>query len=161
VVLNASLKIQKKGSERWVTAPEFFVGSFTTVIEPDELLTEVLLPPLPARTGTSYQQVSRQRGGFAQAAVAVVVSVDESGRCQQIRMVCASVADVPVLSKAASRLLVGQKPSAEAFEAVAQAAAGSEIDPGTDVHATADYRRNLTHVLTVRALTEAFSRATH
>ena len=49
---------------------EFFMGPFMTYLEPDEMLAEVVLPPLPARTGSSYQQVSRQSGGYAQAAVA-------------------------------------------------------------------------------------------
>lgn len=158
IALNANLKVLKKGSERWVRAEEFFLGPFTTVIEPDEMLAEVLLPALPPRTGASYQQVSRQRGGYAQAAVASVVTLDEDGRCKQVRMVMISVADTPALSKAAVRILEGQKPTPEAFKEVAEAVQ-SEIDPGTDVHATADYRRQLVRVLVNRSLTTAFARA--
>jgi len=158
IALNANLKVLKKGSERWVPAEEFFLGPFTTVIEPDEMLAEVLLPALPPRTGASYQQVSRQRGGYAQAAVASVVTLDEDGRCKQVRMVMISVADTPALSKAAVRILEGQKPTPEAFKEVAEAVQ-AEIDPGTDVHATAEYRRQLVRVLVNRSLTTAFARA--
>lgn len=159
LLLNANLKIMKKGMVRTVPAEEFFLGPFMTVIEPDEMLTEVSFAPLPARTGASYQQVSRQRGGYAMAAVASLVTLDDSGRCKSARMVMVSVGDTSLLSKAASRILVGQKPSTEAFQEVAEIAAKSEIDPGSDVHATADYRRHLVRVLTVRSLTEAFARA--
>ncbi len=159
LALNARMKIQKKGGERVVSAEEFFQGPFMTVIEPDEMLVEVALPPLPKGTAASYKQVSRQRGGYAQAAVASVVTLGADGRCTGVRMTLISVSDVPVLSKEAARILVGQKPTQEAIEAVANAVVKSEIDPGTDVHATADYRRSLTRVLVGRSLTEAFARA--
>jgi CO/xanthine dehydrogenase FAD-binding subunit len=159
LLMNATLKIMKRGGERVVVAEDFFMGPFMTVIEPEEMLTEVVMRPLPAHTGSSYQQVSRQRGGYAQVAVASAVTLDDGGRCKQIRIVLISVGDTPILSKEASRILVGQKPGAEAFEAVAEAIVKSEIDPGSDVHATADYRKHLTRVLVVRSLTEAFERA--
>jgi carbon-monoxide dehydrogenase medium subunit len=159
LLMNATLKIMKRGGERVVAAEDFFMGPFMTVIEPEEMLTEVVMRPLPAHTGSSYQQVSRQRGGYAQVAVASAVTLDDGGRCKQIRIVLISVGDTPILSKEASRILVGQKPGAEAFEAVAEAIVKSEIDPGSDVHATADYRKHLTRVLVLRSLTEAFERA--
>jgi carbon-monoxide dehydrogenase medium subunit len=159
LLMNATLKIMKRGGERVVVAEDFFMGPFMTVIEPEEMLTEVVMRPLPAHTGSSYQQVSRQRGGYAQVAVASAVTLDDGGRCKQIRIVLISVGDTPILSKEASRILVGQKPGAEAFEAVAEAIVKSEIDPGSDVHATADYRKHLTRVLVLRSLTEAFERA--
>jgi CO/xanthine dehydrogenase FAD-binding subunit len=159
LLMNANMKILKKGGERWVPAEDFFLGPFMTVLEPDEMLAEVDLRPLPARTGSSYKQVSRQRGGYAQVAIASAVTLDEAGSCKQVRLVLISVGDTPVLSKEAMRILVGQKASQAAFEEVAEAVIKSEIDPGTDVHATADYRRNLTRVLVVRSLTEAFERA--
>jgi aerobic carbon-monoxide dehydrogenase medium subunit len=159
LVLSTNLKLLKKGRERWVNAEDFFLGPFMTVLDPEEILAELVIPALPARTGTSYQQVSRQRGGYSMAAVASVVSLDESGRCSRARMVMISVGDTPLLSSAVSKVLVGQKPSAEAFREVAEMASKSEIDPGTDVHASADYRRQLTRVLVERSLSDAFERA--
>lgn len=158
MLLNANLKVLKKGAERWVSAEDFFMGPFMTVLEPDEMLAEVLLPPLAPRCGSSYHQVSRQRGGYAQVAVASQVSLDASGRCASARMVLISVGDTPLLSQEVGKL-VGQVPSQAAFEAVAAVASTSEIDPGTDVHATEDYRRHLVRVLVVRSLTDAFKRA--
>ena len=161
LTLNATMKIQKKGNERTVKADDFFLGAFTTAIEPDEMLTEVFLPGLPQGSACSYKQVSRQRGGYAQAAAASIVTIGEDGRCKDVRLTLLSVSDVPVLSKEAKRILIGQKPTPEAIEAVAEAAVKSEIDPGSDVHATADYRRHLIHIMIVRSLGEAFTRAVH
>jgi carbon-monoxide dehydrogenase medium subunit len=159
LALNANLKLMKKGGERWVNIEDFFMGPFMTVIEPEEMLTEVVLPALPAKTGTSYMQVSRQRGGYSMAAVATLVSVDAAGKCQRVRMALISVGDTPMLSQAASKILVGQKVSPEAAREVAEIAAKSECDPGTDVHATAEYRRHLVRVLVEQSLLAAYERA--
>lgn len=161
MLLNAALKLLRKGRERWVKAEEFFLGPFTTVLDPEEILAELVLPALPARAGTSYQQVSRQRGGYSMAAIGSVVSLDEAGRCKEARMVMISVGDTPLLSKAVAKVLVGQKPSAEAIREVAETAASTEIDPGTDVHASAAYRRQMVRVLVERSLNDAFARAQH
>jgi carbon-monoxide dehydrogenase medium subunit len=159
LVLNANLKLMKKGGERWVNVEDFFMGPFMTVIEAEEILAEVVLPALPAHTGSSYMQVSRQRGGYSMAAVASLVSVDDGGRCTRVRMALISVGDTPTLSQAASKILVGQKLSPEAVKEVADIAARSECDPGTDVHATGDYRRHLVRVLVEQSLLAAYSRA--
>jgi aerobic carbon-monoxide dehydrogenase medium subunit len=161
LVLNAKFKILKKGGERWVPAEEFFLGPFTSVIEPTELLAETVLPAMPPHTGASYKQVARQRGGYALAAVASLVTLDDGGRCKQVRLGTISVADTPLLSQVAPKMLVGQKPTTELIESVAKAIVATEIDPGTDLHATAEYRRHLIHVLTIRSLTEAVARASH
>jgi CO/xanthine dehydrogenase FAD-binding subunit len=104
-------------------------------------------------------QVSRQRGGYSMAAVASLVSVDDAGRCTRVRMALISVGDTPTLSQAAGKLLLGQKLSAEAVKEVAEIAATKECDPGTDVHATAEYRRHLVRVLVEQSLLAAYSRA--
>jgi CO/xanthine dehydrogenase FAD-binding subunit len=159
VAMDANILLRGKGKERWVKASDLIVGPFMTVIEPDEMLAEVSLAPNPARTGSNYQQMSRQSGGYAQAAVAAVVTLDDRNHCKTVRLVLMSVGEVPILSQKASQILVGQEPTSEAFKAVADAVASSEIDPATDLHATADYRRNLIRVLVTRSLTEAFGRA--
>ena len=159
MVMNMQALIKGKGKERWVDAPDLIIGPFMTVIEPDEMLAELVIKPLPARTGSCYQQVSRQSGGYAQSAVASIVTLDEKGSCENVSMVLMSVAEVPILSQKAGEILIGNKPTKEAIEAVAEAAVSEEIDPATDLHASADYRRSITRVLVVRSLTEAFERA--
>lgn len=159
MVMNMQALIKGKGEDRWVDAPDLIIGPFMTVIEPHEMLAELVIKPLPPRTGSKYVQVSRQSGGYAQSAVASIVTLDEEDRCKDVNMVLMSVAEVPILSQKAAEILVGNKPTKEAIESVAEAAVQDEIDPATDLHASADYRRSITRVLVVRSLTEAFERA--
>ncbi|NPV57865.1 MAG: xanthine dehydrogenase family protein subunit M [Anaerolineae bacterium] len=159
MAMNANLLVCSKTGERWVNATDFIFGPFMTVLEPQEMLAEVVLPPNPPRTGSVYKQVSRQKGGYAQAAVIAIMTLDEAGACQNVRLVMMSVGETPIVSEKAVEILVGQKPSEQAFKAVAEAVVTGEIDPATDLHATADYRRQLVRVLVVRALTEACERA--
>lgn len=159
MVMNMQALIKGKGKERWVDAPDLIIGPFMTVIEPEEMLAELVIKPLAPRTGSKYVQVSRQSGGYAQSAVASIVSLDENDNCKDVRMVMMSVAEVPILSQKAGEILNGSKPTKEAIEEVADAAITGEIDPATDLHASADYRRSITRVLIVRSLTEAFERA--
>lgn len=159
VALKAKFLVRRKGSERWVSNDDFFVGPFMTALEPEDMLVEVVLPPMAPRTGAAYKQVSRQHGGYAQAAAISVVSLDESNRCKDVRVVLFSVGETPILSKAAAQILVGNQPTPQAIAEVAAMVAKDEVDPGSDLHGTSAYRRNLVNVLVGRSLTEAFSRA--
>jgi len=158
VVMDANVLIRGKGKERWVKAPELIIGPFMTTIEPDEMLAEVVLSANPAHTGSNYMQVSRQSGGYAQAAVASVVTLDGE-KVKTIRLVLMGIGEAPILSQKAIEILVGEIPTPDALKAVAEACATSEIDPATDIHATADYRRTLVRALVARSLTESIKRA--
>jgi len=159
VLMNMKALIRRKGEERWVDGQDLIIGPFMTVIEPDEMLAELVLDPWQPRTGYKYVQVARQSGGYAQSAVASIVTLDEKGSCKDVRMVLMSVGEVPILSQKAGEILIGNAPTREAIEEVAEVVSNEEIDPATDLHATADYKRSITRVLTVRSLTEAFERA--
>ena len=158
LLLDANLKILSKSGERWVKATDFFIGPFMTVLEPEEMLAEVVLPPMPSKTGASYQQVSRQKGGYAQAAVISSVTLD-GDKVKEARVALFSVGETALLANKPNQVLAGQVPSAEAIEEVAAYVAKNECDPGTDIHGTEEYRRNLVHVLVRRALTEAVQQA--
>ncbi len=159
IALNARFRLRSQAGERWVPADEFFVGLFTTVLEPDELLVEVALPPMPPRSGWSFLQITRRHHDFCIAGVAVLVTLDNKNRCEQARLVFLSAGDGPVTARQAAEMLVGQAPTPELIQAVAEKAAEDEIDPGSDIHASADYRRHLAKVLACRTLTQAFERA--
>ena len=159
VALGARYRVRNKTGERWIAAEEFFVSLFTTLMQPDELLVEIALPPMPPRSGWSFQEVARQRGAYGLAGVASLVTLDDKKRCQQARMVFLSCGEKPMLASQAAKQLVGQSPTPEAIRAAAEAAAASDVDPSSDIHASAAYRRHLVKVLAVRALTEAFQRA--
>jgi len=159
VALDARFRIRGQTGERWVPADEFFIGFFTTALQPDELLVEVALPPTPQRCGWSFQEVSRRHGDYALVGIAALVTLDDHDRCNQARIVFLSVGDGPVEAHQAAKVLRGQSPTPEAISAAAEAAAGADVDPSSDIHATADYRRHLVKVLTRRALGQAFGRA--
>jgi len=159
VALNGRFRLRSPKGERWVPAQDFFVGLFSTVLEPDELLVEVALPTLPARTGWSILEVARRRHDFALVGVVAVVTLDGKGVCQQARMVFLSAGDRPMMAHRAADLLAGQAPTPEALRAAAELAASDEIDPSSDIHATAEFRRHLAKVLARRALDQACRRA--
>jgi CO/xanthine dehydrogenase FAD-binding subunit len=159
VALDGKFLLRSQNGERWIPASEFFIGLFTTVLEPDELLVEVALPSMPPRSGWSFMEVARRPHDFALAGVAAVVSLDEIGRCEQARIVFLSVGDSPMLAHQAAKSLKGQVPRQESIQAAAEIAASEEIEPSSDIHATAEFRRHLANVLCRRALEQAFQRA--
>jgi CO/xanthine dehydrogenase FAD-binding subunit len=123
------------------------------------MLAEVVLPPLPAKTGTSYKQISRQRGSATQSAIASVVTLDDKGKISNLRMVMMSVGATPLTSMEAEKILIGQEPTEAAIKEVAQKASETEIDPSSDMHASADYRRHATCELIIQSLSTAVARA--
>ena len=160
LALGASVRIASKNGERIVPLDEFFLGPFTTAIEPEELLTEVILPPLPARTGTSYDQMARQAGAQALVGVASVVTLDADGKVANARIGMLSVGETPMLASEAAQQLIGNEPTAERIAQAAETAATVDIvEPPSDIHCSAEYRRHLVKVLVNRSLTRAVERA--
>ncbi len=159
VALNGRFRLRSPKGERWVTAQDFFIGLFTTVLEPDELMVETALPPVPARTGVSFMEVARRLHDFALVGLAAVVTLDEKGVIREARMVFLSAGDRPMQAHRAAGVLAGQAPTPEAIRAAAEIAASDDIDPSSDIHATAEFRRHLAKVLAGRALDQACRRA--
>ena len=157
--LEAQFKIQNQKGERLVPASEFFVGLLVTCMEPDDLLVEIQIPPLLPRSGWSLKEVARRPHDFALMGVAAVLTLDKKERCTEARLVYLSAGDGPILAPEAAKLLIGNEISSDLITAAAEKAATDEIDPGSDIHATADFRRHLANVLTRRALEEAVQRA--
>jgi CO/xanthine dehydrogenase FAD-binding subunit len=104
-------------------------------------------------------EISRREGDFALVGVAAVVRVTANGICEDARIALLSVGDRPMLAEQAMKTLMGQRSSGELIRAAADAAATNDIDPPSDIHASAGYRRRLANVLTRRALERAFMRA--
>jgi carbon-monoxide dehydrogenase medium subunit len=159
VALNARVAVRGKAATREVPAEEFFVGLFSTAASPGELVTEVRVPPRPVRSGFAFQEMSRRHGDFAIVGVAAVVQLDDTGRCGESRIALFSVGDRPMLAGHAAKALTGNQPSDESIRAAADAAATQDIDPPSDIHASARYRRQLANVLIRRVLRRAFERA--
>ena len=155
VALNARFRIRNTGGERWVPAQEFYIGLFTTDIAPDEMLVEVEIPPLAPRTGCAFDEFARRRGDYALAGCAATLTLDEAGRCADVRLVYLSVGEGPVLAVSAAQALLGETPTPARLAEAARAAAASDIEPLGDIHASAAFRRHLAQVLARRVLENA------
>lgn len=157
--LNGRFRVRSQSNERWIPADEFFVDLFTTALEPEELLIEIALPPMPSGSGCAFREVSRRHGDYALVGVAAVVTLDENEICLKARLVYFSVGVGPVEAHQAIAALQGQKLTPEAIQAAAETAAMIDIDPPSDIHASAGYRRHLAKVLARQVLEEANVRA--
>lgn len=159
VALQAHFRLRSQVGERWIPAEEFFMGMFATQLEPEELLVEIKFPPKPAHSGWALMEISRRPHDFALVGVAAGVILEQNGRCHEARLVFLSVGDGPVIANQAQETLKDQELSQEVIRTAAEAAAMKDIDPSSDIHASAAYRRQLAQVLTRRALELALERA--
>jgi CO/xanthine dehydrogenase FAD-binding subunit len=154
----ARMRVRSVRDERWIEAADFFLGMFTTALNPDEMLVEIEVSALPEGAGWSFQEMARRRGDYALMGLAALLILDQGGLCQDARLVYLNAGDGPMRAQAAEKVLIGQKPNSEVFEAAA-IAADQEIDPFGSVHATVEFQRHLAQVLTRRALISALERA--
>ncbi|MCB9143700.1 MAG: xanthine dehydrogenase family protein subunit M [Anaerolineales bacterium] len=161
VALDARLRLLSAAGERWVNAADFYQGLFTTDLAPEELLAEIAIPPMAARSGWAFDEVARRPGDYALVGVATVVTLDAAGRCADARLVYLSVGEGPEEATNAAAALLDQPPSPDLIARAAEIAAADDIDPVADIHASAAYRRQLARVLAQRTLTRAFQRASN
>lgn len=159
VALEASFKLQNSAGERWVPAGDFYRGLFDTALEEDEILTEILFPTLPSRTGTAFLEQARRHGDYAMAGVAAVVTLDDDQICRSARLVFLNAGEIPMIAREAAAMLQGERLTPELIEAAAGHAAAHEIDPSGDLHATTGFKRHLAAVLARRAVMKAVERA--
>ena len=157
LLLDAELHIGSVAAARITAARDFFLDALTVDLNAGEIVTEIALPKLPPQTGWGFAEVSRRRGDFALAAAAATLAV-AAGAIVEARIALSGIGRTAVRATTAESLLVGhalQPPLvSQAIEAVRAA-----IEPDTDLHASADYRRHLAGVLTGRALAAAWRRA--
>lgn len=152
--LGGELVVEGPRGRRTIAAQDFFVGTFTTAIEDDELLVGVRLPRLPAGTGIAVEELARRHGDFAIAGVVAAVHLAADGTVDLVRLGASGVDSVPVRLHAAEAVLTGQAPTAEVVAAAADTVAAS-VHPTDDVHAPASYRRDMARLLVERAVRAA------
>ena len=142
---------------RTIAAEDFFVGTFTTAMEHDEVLTEVRLPRLPAGTGVAVEELARRHGDFAIVGAMAAVHLAADGSVDLVRIAASGVDSVPVRLHAAEAVLAGGEPTPDAIDAAAATVATS-VHPTGDVHAPASYRRDMAQLLVRRAVAAAIER---
>ena len=156
VTLDASFTLRSKTNRRTARAEGFFLSYMTTTLQSDELLTEISVPVLPAQSGWSYHEVSRRHGDFALAGAASIVALDANGTIQHARLTLTGT--TPIRSRQAEEFLLGERPSDALFRAVARRAI-ENLEQDSDIHASAEYRREVCAVLARRALMRAAQRS--
>src|SRR5579864_1416078 len=139
--LEAKFLLQGTKSERTVGAVDFFVDAFTTVLEPGEILREVVVPIDDTRTGTSYQKMAQPASGFAIVGVAARVR-QNAGKISFVRIGVTGLSNRAYRAAAAEKALEGKTASPADIQAAA-ALVAQGIDANSDLHASADYRRHL------------------
>ncbi|MFI5262348.1 MAG: FAD binding domain-containing protein [Candidatus Limnocylindrales bacterium] len=157
IATRASLVCRSVRGDRVLGARDFFIDSFQTAIEPDELLVEIQFPTPAAGTGSAYRKLERRAGDFATVGVAVQLHGGADGRLDAVGIGLTAVAETPFAATDAEGLLVGASPGAEAFGRAGSAAA-AQSRPAEDRHGPVDYKRAMVREMTVRALTAAAQR---
>jgi CO/xanthine dehydrogenase FAD-binding subunit len=157
LLLDAELHIASAAGERKVDARDFFLGALTVDLAAGEIITGVVLPKLPPRTGWGFEEVARRHGDFALAAVAATLTVSGS-TIEQARIALTGVGPKALRAHEAEGLLIGQALEGGLIDRVIDAVR-TTIEPETDLHASSDYRRHLAGVLAGRALAAAWRRA--
>lgn len=159
LLLDAELRVLGPHGERGIPAGEFFHGFYSTALEPDELLTEVVFPgPAPHAALTEFAE---RRGDFAIVSAAVALDVDAAGTVRGGRVALGGVAPAPVRVPAAEAALgdpdlAGEGPGA-VFAAAADRATAA-VEPPSDANGSTEYRRTLIRTLVRRACEEAMAR---
>lgn len=155
LVLDATFVLQSKGGKRSVSARTFFKGPFTTALKPNELLTEIRLPPPPKGSGMAYASFDQAASGYALAGAAAMIAV-ANGMITRAELAFTGLAETPFLSPAAAKLM-----GTSGDELISQvgAAAVAGVEANDDIHANPAYRTHLATVAARRALTTALGRA--
>ncbi len=157
--LGAELVARGPRGERVVRAEAFYLTYLTTVLEPDEMLTEVRLPALPQGAGWCFMEISRRHGDFALVGVACILQLDVGGLISDAGLVFTGVGGTPYVSGVGAEALRGEKPSQTLFERVQQVVSADDgLEPDSDIHASAVYRKEVAGVMAKRALKIAAER---
>ena len=159
IVVTCDAEIAVVGAEgrRTIPAADFFTGPLTTLLRPDEIITELRLPPWPAGRRWAFEEFSRRQGDFALAAIALFYDEDTQGRVFDVHIGVIGACSRPHRLTSAEAALDGRIID-EATIAAAARAASAAVDPPEDLHAPAEYRRALVNTLTERALRAASQR---
>jgi len=157
LVCDAQLHIQGPAGKRIVPAGAFFDGIFSTALSDGEMLTEIVFPAWPTARHWAFQEVSRREGDFAMIGIAAWFDTDDSNRVTQARLAAIGAGDTPLRLTSAESVLVGETPGATLFVDAAQAGI-QNLEAGDDIHASAEYRREVGGVLIGRVLAEAWER---
>jgi aerobic carbon-monoxide dehydrogenase medium subunit len=158
VVLAADAVMVLRSSEtkRSVPVGQFFLGQYETATADNELLVEVRIPVARKGQGWGFHEVNVRKGDFAIVAAAATLQV-AAAKVQAVSIALAGVGSHAIRLQASEKALIGRNADDAAFRE-ASAACAAAIDPNSDIHGSAQYRRDLAKTLIYRALCDARDR---
>lgn len=159
LALNFELVTATARSGRTIAIDRFFRDLLTTALRPNEILTEIHIPALPAGTGVSYQKLPNKASHYAVVGVAAAITVGDDGVCTEARIGVTGAGPTAVRARNTERILKGKHIDAAVIRRASRRAAANIEDLNDDLHASAEYREHLTTVFAARAIEEALSRA--
>jgi carbon-monoxide dehydrogenase medium subunit len=158
LALGASVVLQSRGGERTVAIDDFLVDTFTSAAQPNELVTEVLVPVPPVRSGGTYLKMERKVGDFATVGVAIALTLS-NGSIGRAGIGLTGVGLTNIHARDAEASLAGAEPTEQAFAEAGRLAAAA-ANPVSDVRGPAEYKRHIVEVYVRRGLKTAFDQAT-
>lgn len=153
---NAQIIARGPAGTRTIAIDDFFTGIFETSLNPGELLVEIRIPKPPAHSGGAYLKIERKVGDYAVSAVAVQLVI-QGGTCTAARIALTNLNPTPMRATDAEQALIGNALSDAVLEAAGRAAA-AECDPSADLRGSVEYKRDLTRIITKRAIRKAIER---
>jgi aerobic carbon-monoxide dehydrogenase medium subunit len=157
--LEGEVVVRTLQGERRIRASDLFLAPLTTSLAADEIITEIRFPAMPPGACHAIEEFARRKGDFAIAAISVML-VREGERCTMARLATAGIGPVTVRLRDAEAILEERGLGDAAIAAAAEKAA-ELVEPMSDQHGSADYRRHLTGVLTRRAVHKAITERSH
>jgi CO/xanthine dehydrogenase FAD-binding subunit len=156
VALDCEIDAQSISGKRTIACRDFFKGAMTTALRPDECLIEARFPIWPERgaIGTGFEEMSVRRSDFALVAVAVQLFLDKDGTCRRAAIGVGGLGGIPVSAAKAANGLIGSRVDDRDVEAAVDALQPA-IQPHSDIHASAEYRRRVAGTLFTRAVVAA------
>jgi carbon-monoxide dehydrogenase medium subunit len=154
---NAELIALGPNGTRAIAIDDFFVDLFENALADNEILTEIRIPTPGPGSGGAYYKVERKVGDYAISATAVQLTMS-GNTCTAARIGLTNVSAVPMRATGAEQALIGKQITDEVLEAAGRAAA-AECDPSPDLRGSVAYKRDLTRVVTKRAIRQAIERA--
>ena len=159
VALDAAVRARSSKGSRKIPAAAFFRNAGVTGLEPQELVTEIIVPSLSKGSGFAYYKLKFTDGCYNIASAACVVQLNGDGTVGMVRMALGGVSPAPIRLSKVEDAVTGSALSDELLAVVSSVAQKSVTRPISDVQADGRYRRAMAGVVATRALTEAFEKA--
>ena len=159
IAMDGQIVARSQRGERTIPADRFFTGYYQTVLEPDEIVTEIVIPEQPAGSGTAFLKfLPATQDDYATVSVAARIALDGNGTVAEARVALGATATVPVRAQAVEAALSGKAANESSFREAASLVLDA-IDPIADFRGSAEYKRKMAVVHVRRALAEATAKA--